>query len=66
MLPGCIVHDHSIADAPNGYTFKVLDPAAECLVLVGTRYFYGNIRDEVHRIYRTALEYDRNGGRFSV
>ncbi|AKJ94575.1 hypothetical protein TVD_03955 [Thioalkalivibrio versutus] len=63
MLPGCIVDDHSIADDPNGYTFKVLDPTAECLVLVGTRYFYGAIRDEVHRIYLTALECDRDGDR---
>lgn len=63
MLPGCIVESHEISDDPLGHTFKVLDPAAECLVLLGERFFYGAIRDEVARVHHLAVEADRNGGR---
>jgi hypothetical protein len=63
MLPGCLIESHDIADDPAGHTFKVLDPAAECLVLLGERFFYGAIRDEVARVYQIALASDRNGGR---
>jgi hypothetical protein len=63
LLPGCLIENHGIADDPAGYTFKVLDPEAECLVLLSERFFYGEIRDEVARVHRIALEADRNGGR---
>lgn len=63
MLPGCLIESHDIADDPAGYTFKVLDPDAECLVLLGERFFYGAIRNEVARVHQIALESDRNGGR---
>lgn len=65
MLPGCHIESHEIADDPAGYTFKVLDPVAECLVLLGERFFYGAIRDEVARVHQIALEWDRKGGRLS-
>lgn len=51
MLPGCLIESHEIADDPAGYTFKVLDPKAECLVLLGERFFYGEIREEVMRVH---------------
>jgi hypothetical protein len=63
LLPGCLIESHEIADDPAGYTFKVLDPHAECLVLLGERFFYGEIRDEIARVHQTALEAERNGGR---
>lgn len=63
MLPGCMVESHYIADGPAGHTFKVLDPDSECLVLLGEKFFYAAIRDEVVRVHQIALEADRNGGR---
>jgi hypothetical protein len=47
-----------------GHTFKVLDPKAECLVLLGEKFFYGEIRNEVARVDLLASEAERNGGRF--
>ncbi len=63
MLPGCLIDRHDIADDPVGHTFKVLDPDAECLVVLGERFFYGAIRDEVARVHQIALASDRDGGR---
>lgn len=63
LLPGCLIESHGIADDPAGYTFKVLDPEAECLVLLGERFFYGEIRDAVAKVRQIASDADRNGGR---
>ena len=63
LLPGCLIESHGIADDPVGYTFKVLDPEAECLVLLGVRYFYGEIRDEVARVHRIAKAAKGKSGR---
>jgi hypothetical protein len=66
LLPGCLIENHAIADDPAGHTFKVLDPEAECLVLLGERFFYREIRDEVARVHKIAIDAERNGGRLPL
>jgi hypothetical protein len=63
FFPSCIVDSHKLADDPIGHVFKLLDPEAECLVLMGEKYFFAPIRDEVERIYRLCLEFDNHGGK---
>jgi hypothetical protein len=62
FCPSCIVDSHKLADVPRGNIFKLLDPDTECLVLMGEKYFFAPIRDEVERIHRLCLELDNHGG----
>lgn len=50
FMPTGLIGDHSAADDPIGHVFKLLDPEAECLVLLNKKYFFGPIRAEVRRI----------------
>ena len=66
FFPSCIVDSHTLADDPIGHIFKLLDPEAECLVLMGKKYFFVPIYEEVLRIFNIAREADNNGARLNV
>lgn len=61
VLPTGIVGSQSLADDPLGHVFKLLDPEAECLVLLNKKYFFGAIRTEVDRVTAMAVETNRGG-----
>jgi hypothetical protein len=63
VFPEPIIDTHELADDPLGHVFKLLDPEAECLVLLGQKHFYGPIRAEVRRVHDQAVAFFRNGGR---
>lgn len=50
FMPTGLIGEHTLADDPIGHVFKLLDPDAECLVLLNKKYFFGPIRAEVKRI----------------
>lgn len=51
FFPCCIIDDHTLSDDPTGHIFKLLDPKSECLVLMGQKFFFRPIWDEVNRIF---------------
>ncbi len=51
FFPMSQVGSHLEADSPINRVFKLLDPEEECLVLMGDKYFFAPIRDEVVRIW---------------
>lgn len=66
FFPSCIVDSHKLADDPVGHVFKLLDPEVECLVLMGAKYFFTPIREEVSRIFQLCLEFDKKGCRLKT
>ena len=63
FFPTPIVDEHTLADEPEGRIFKLLDIKAHCLVLLGRKYFFKPIKEEVLKVYNIALKADENGGR---
>ena len=63
FFPSCIIDSHLLADDPVGHIFKLLDPQEECLVLMGTKYFFSPLREEVKKVFEYACEADKNGAR---
>lgn len=51
FFPMAQIGSHLEADNPINRVFKLLDPVEECLVLMGKKYFFAPIREEVVRIY---------------
>ncbi|TOA20567.1 hypothetical protein CGK31_22875 [Vibrio parahaemolyticus] len=51
FFPTPIIGSHELADDPVGNIFKLLDPEAECLVLLGKKFFFAPLRNEVERIF---------------
>ncbi|TGD74346.1 hypothetical protein E4634_09545 [Mangrovimicrobium sediminis] len=51
FFPTPMIESHELADHPVGKIFKLLDPEAECLVLLGKKFFFGPLRTEVERIF---------------
>ncbi len=66
FFPSCIIDSHSLADDPVGHVFKLLDPDAACLVLMGNKYFFSPIREEVDSILKKANESEKNGARLKT
>jgi len=52
FFPISQIRSHIEADNPINRVFKLLDPQEECLVLMGNKYFFAPIRDEVVRIWK--------------
>ncbi len=50
FYPASQIGSHLEADNPINRVFKLLDPEEECLVLMGNKYFFAPIRDEVVKI----------------
>ncbi len=63
FFPSSKIGSHTLADDPTGHIFKLLDIDAECLVLMGEKYFFSPIRDEVKRIALAAKGADKDGAR---
>ncbi|EAW4302016.1 hypothetical protein FFU92_23730, partial [Salmonella enterica] len=61
FFPDSAIGNHTLADEPAYHLFKLLDPEAECLVLMGKKYFFGPIKSEVARIYDRANYLQQNG-----
>ncbi|WXL24033.1 hypothetical protein WG219_11780 [Ectopseudomonas mendocina] len=57
FIPEPLVASHALADSPVKKVFKLIDPEAQCLVLLGEKFFFGPIRDEVIRILSHFSEY---------
>jgi hypothetical protein len=51
FFPMSQIGSHQENDSPINRVFKLLDPNEECLVLMGNKYFFAPIREEVLRIY---------------
>lgn len=51
FFPSPIIGSHELADDPIGKIFKLLDPDAECLVLLGKKFFFAPLRQEVERLF---------------
>ena len=66
FFPSCKIGSHTLADDPTGHIFKLLDIDSECLVLMGGKYFFAAIRDEVKRIILVAKGADKNGARLRI
>lgn len=62
FFPSCIIDSHTLADNPADHIFKLLDTESECLVLMGEKYFFIPIYEEVLRIFNKAKEADDKGG----
>lgn len=52
FFPDPILNSHTLADDENGRVFKLLDIKNECLVLLGKKFFFKPIRDEVEGIFK--------------
>lgn len=63
FFPGSLVGDHHLADDQLGQIFKLVDPDQQICVLLGEKYEFGRMRDEVQRILAAALSMDRHGAR---
>jgi hypothetical protein len=55
FIPTSIIGSHKLADEEVSHIFKLLDIEEECLVLMGEKFFFGEIINEVKRIYDLAL-----------
>ncbi len=66
FFPSCILGDHSLADDPVGHIFKLLDIEAECLVLLGDKYYFAPIKEAVQSVQEIALELEKNGSRLGA
>lgn len=62
-FPTPILDRHTLADEPCGKIFKLLDIEAHCLVLLGKKYFFIPIRQEVLKVYNYAMCAIENGCR---
>lgn len=51
FFPMPIIGSHTLADDPVGKVFKLLDPDAECLVLLGEKYYFKPVQDEVEKVF---------------
>jgi hypothetical protein len=40
FFPASTIGSHTLADDSMGHVFKLLDPEAECIVLLGTKYYF--------------------------
>lgn len=63
FFPTCQIGSHKLSDDPVDQYFKLLDIEAECLVLMGEKYFFGPIRSEVERIVTKNTDFFNNGAR---
>jgi hypothetical protein len=66
FFPDPLVGDSELADEPAGHIFKLLDPERSSFVLLGQKYEFGVLRQEVERIHERARGMDENGGRLGT
>ena len=58
-----MVDDHEVAEDAIGHIFKLVDPKHGICVLLGERFEFRPIREEVKRILAKALQMDKLGAR---
>lgn len=63
VFPSPMVDDHELADDTIGHIFKLVDPKHGICVLLGERFEFRPIRQEVKRILTKALQMDNLGAR---
>lgn len=51
FYPECIIDSHELSDIPGQNIFKLIDPKAQCLILLGKKFNFSNIRTEVRNIH---------------
>jgi hypothetical protein len=51
FFPNPIIGSHELADDPVDKIFKLIDPEAKCLVLLGKKLFFAPLKNEVERIF---------------
>lgn len=56
FFPTPIINSHTLADEPTGKIFKLLDPKSHCLVLLGKKFFFEPIRNEVARVLKKEMQ----------
>lgn len=56
IFPGPMIEDAELADDPVGHIFRLVDPANEAFVLLGTKYYFGAVRTEVQRVAELAAK----------
>lgn len=66
FFPSSLLNSHTLADDPMGHIFKLLDLQENCLVLMGEKYYFAPIREEVRRIQRVAKIFDAHGARLTI
>ena len=66
FFPSPMIGNCSDTYKGGGHFFKLLDPSEECLILLGERFEFGAIRDEVRRIDLIAKSADANGARLPI
>lgn len=66
FLPSPLVRPHELADDPTGHIFRLVDPYDLVFVLLGKKYKFGPVWEEVERILALADRFDRNGGRLRL
>lgn len=63
FFPNCIIGSHKLADDPVGHIFKILDIEEECLVLLGTKFFFSPIKESVKEVLAIAIQANEKGAR---
>jgi hypothetical protein len=53
-----IIDDHSLTEVSYGHFFKLAEPANEICVILGKKFYYGEIRKEVKKILSKARALD--------
>jgi hypothetical protein len=62
FFPECKIGSHLLADEQIGHIFKLLDLQEECLVLMGVKFFFSPIKNEVKNVFEKAnIAYQKNG-----
>lgn len=61
FYPDCQIGSHTQADEEVVHIFKLLDLECSCLVLMNEKYFFGEIHQEVKRVYNKTLEFTKTG-----
>ena len=61
FFPGSLVGEHQMADEPVGQVFKLVDPSAMIFVILGEKFDFGSIHDEVVRLLAKIHEFDQRG-----
>lgn len=61
FFPSCMINAHHLADEQGGHIFKLLDTEEECLVLLGVKYFFIPIHEEVKKVLELAIKADKMG-----
>lgn len=65
FFPTPLIDDHALADEQIGKIFKLVDPEAKVCVVLGKKFEFQPIRDEVRRVLSMVHKMDENGGRLT-